>query len=32
MVDIIVSLGFNYVLQRYWVFKKPSVKELRQMD
>jgi putative flippase GtrA len=32
MVDIIVSLGFNYVLQKYWVFKKTSVKELRQMD
>jgi len=24
MVDIIVSLGFNYVLQKYWVFRKPS--------
>ncbi|MDR3350077.1 MAG: GtrA family protein [Prevotellaceae bacterium] len=22
ITDIIVSLGFNYVLQRYWVFKK----------
>lgn len=22
MVDIIVSLSFNYVLQKYWVFKK----------
>lgn len=32
MVDIIVSLGFNYVLQKYWVFKKTSVEELRQMD
>lgn len=21
MIDIIVSLGFNYVLQNYWVFK-----------
>lgn len=32
MVDIIVSLGFNYVLQKYWVFKKPSIKELRRLD
>lgn len=24
MVDIIVSLGFNYVLQKYWVFKKTA--------
>lgn len=32
MVDIIVSLGFNYVLQKYWVFKKPTVKELQQFD
>ncbi len=32
MVDIIVSLGFNYVLQKYWVFKKPTVEELRQLD
>ena len=22
MVDLIVSLGFNFVLQKYWVFKK----------
>lgn len=32
MVDIIVSLGFNYVLQKYWVFRKPTVKELQQQD
>lgn len=32
MVDIIVSLGFNYVLQKYWVFRKPLVKELQQSD
>ncbi|WP_316749757.1 GtrA family protein [Pedobacter gandavensis] len=24
MVDILVSLGFNYTLQKYWVFKKTS--------
>lgn len=24
IVDIIVSLGFNYILQRFWVFKKQS--------
>lgn len=24
IVDIIVSLGFNYVLQKYWVFKKTA--------
>jgi putative flippase GtrA len=24
MVDIIVSLSFNYVLQKYWVFKKTA--------
>jgi len=22
MIDILVSLGFNYTLQRYWVFRK----------
>ncbi len=27
MIDLIVSLGFNYVLQKYWVFKKPSVRQ-----
>lgn len=32
IVDIIVSLGFNYVLQKYWVFKKPAVKEMQQID
>ncbi|WP_316818348.1 GtrA family protein [Pedobacter nyackensis] len=32
MVDIIVSLGFNYVLQKYWVFRKPQVKELQQQN
>jgi putative flippase GtrA len=32
MVDIIVSLGFNYVLQKYWVFIKPTIKELKQLD
>jgi putative flippase GtrA len=32
MVDIIVSLGFNYVLQKYWVFRKPTIKELKQLD
>ncbi|ATP57112.1 polysaccharide biosynthesis protein GtrA [Pedobacter ginsengisoli] len=25
MVDIIVSLSFNYVLQKYWVFRKKSL-------
>lgn len=25
VIDIIVSLGFNYVLQNYWVFKKKVV-------
>ncbi|ETZ23405.1 GtrA family protein [Pedobacter sp. V48] len=25
MVDIIVSLGFNYVLQKYWVFRRKSL-------
>lgn len=24
MVDIIVSLSFNYILQKYWVFKKTT--------
>lgn len=24
VVDLIVSLGYNYTLQRYWVFKKPK--------
>ncbi len=24
ITDIIVSLGFNYTLQHYWVFKKPK--------
>jgi putative flippase GtrA len=24
ITDIIVSLGFNYTLQQYWVFKKPK--------
>lgn len=24
VTDIIVSLGFNYTLQNYWVFKKPK--------
>ena len=24
MVDILVSLGFNYTLQKYWVFKKST--------
>jgi putative flippase GtrA len=24
LTDIIVSLGFNYTLQNYWVFKKPN--------
>ncbi|SMC47995.1 GtrA family protein [Pedobacter africanus] len=32
MVDIIVSLGFNYVLQKYWVFRKQPTKELHQTD
>lgn len=32
MVDIIVSLSFNYVLQKYWVFKKPSIQEFEQLD
>jgi len=32
MVDILVSLGFNYVLQKYWVFRKPTVKEIQQLD
>ncbi|WP_214225493.1 GtrA family protein [Pedobacter sp. B4-66] len=25
IVDIIVSLGFNYVLQKYWVFRRKSL-------
>lgn len=25
IVDIIVSLGFNYVLQKYWVFRRRSL-------
>lgn len=25
IVDIIVSLSFNYVLQKYWVFRKPRL-------
>ena len=25
IVDIIVSLSFNYVLQKYWVFRKPKL-------
>lgn len=25
IVDIIVSLGFNYMLQKYWVFKKAAL-------
>lgn len=29
ITDIIVSLGFNYTLQQYWVFKKPE-QELEQ--
>ncbi|MFN8286446.1 MAG: GtrA family protein [Chitinophagales bacterium] len=24
MVDAVVSLGFNFMLQKYWVFRKPS--------
>lgn len=32
MVDIIVSLGFNYVLQKYWVFRKQAVKEISPAD
>ncbi|MNL05136.1 GtrA-like protein [compost metagenome] len=32
MVDIIVSLGFNYVLQKYWVFRKPAVETLQEQD
>ncbi len=24
LIDLIVSLGFNYVLQNYWVFRKKS--------
>lgn len=24
MVDAVVSLGFNFTLQKYWVFKKPK--------
>lgn len=28
VVDIIVSLGFNYVLQTYWVFKKKPPTDL----
>lgn len=27
IVDIIVSLSFNYVLQKYWVFRKPKIAE-----
>lgn len=25
MVDAVVSLGFNFMLQKYWVFRKPAV-------
>ncbi|RYY07528.1 MAG: GtrA family protein [Sphingobacteriaceae bacterium] len=25
IIDIIVSLGFNYVLQNFWVFKKETI-------
>ncbi|SMD15486.1 GtrA family protein [Pedobacter nyackensis] len=32
MVDIIVSLGFNYVLQKYWVFRKRQVQEMNNPD
>ena len=32
MVDILVSLFFNYVLQKYWVFKKTAVKEPERLD
>lgn len=32
MTDIIVSLGFNYILQTYWVFRKHPEKELEQLD
>lgn len=32
IIDIIVSLGFNYVFQTYWVFKKRPVKELEQLN
>lgn len=32
MVDITVSLGFNYVLQKYWVFRKPQAQALQQPD
>jgi putative flippase GtrA len=32
MVDIIVSLGFNYVLQKYWVFRKSAVKAIQKPD
>ncbi|TDQ08379.1 GtrA family protein [Pedobacter metabolipauper] len=28
IIDIIVSLGFNYVLQTYWVFRKRPVKSV----
>lgn len=32
LIDIIVSLGFNYVLQTYWVFRKRPVKELIELE
>jgi len=32
MVDIVVSLGFNYVLQKYWVFRKRQIRELQDPD
>lgn len=32
IVDIIVSLGFNYVLQKYWVFRKPAVKAFQEQE
>lgn len=25
IIELIVSLGFNYPMQKYWVFKKPKV-------
>lgn len=31
MVDLVVSLLFNYTLQRYWVFKKVKVKSTQQI-
>lgn len=32
IVDIIVSLAFNYTLQKYWVFRKPAQQETEDLQ